>query len=95
MANDVPEGHVRVVVVGNTRIAIGNVAGEFYAIDDVCTHDGGPLGEGMLIGCEIECPRHGAVFDIRTGQALTLPATEGVNSYPVFIDGDELFVEIG
>jgi 3-phenylpropionate/trans-cinnamate dioxygenase ferredoxin subunit len=76
------------------RIALANVDGEYYAIDDVCTHDGGPLGEGELIGEQVECPRHGARFDVRTGKAMTLPAIFPVKSYPVRIEGDEIQIEL-
>src|SRR3712207_9141244 len=58
------------------RVALCNVSGEFYAIEDVCTHDAGPLDQGELIGSQIKCPRHGAKFDVTTGKALTLPAVK-------------------
>ena len=64
----------------------------FYAIDDVCTHDGGPLAEGELIGCEIECPRHGARFDVRTGRPLCMPAIEPVAVHAVEVRGDDIYV---
>ena len=64
----------------------------FYAIDDVCTHDGGPLAEGELIGCEIECPRHGARFDVRTGRPLCMPAIEPVAVHSVELRGDDIYV---
>ncbi|MGC8783671.1 MAG: Rieske (2Fe-2S) protein [Armatimonadota bacterium] len=88
-------GKAIVVHAGGKRLALCRpTADEFYAIDDVCTHDGGPLGEGELCGYEIECPRHGAHFDVRTGEALTLPATRPVHSYPVIVEGNEVFVEL-
>ena len=67
----------------------------FYAIEDQCTHDGGPLGEGKLDGAtgQIVCPRHGARFDLRTGAALTLPAIEPVPVYEVRIEGGDILVE--
>ncbi|MHC5541556.1 non-heme iron oxygenase ferredoxin subunit, partial [Singulisphaera rosea] len=71
-----------------------NVDGSYYAIDDVCTHDGGPLAEGDLEGCEIQCPRHGARFDVRTGQALCFPAVEPVTSHTVQVRGDDIFVAL-
>src|SRR5215203_4236154 len=80
---DVELGKARVVDVGDKRIALCNVDGSIFAIDDVCTHDDGPLGEGELIGHRIECPRHGALFDVRTGKAVTLPAVDPVDTYPV------------
>ncbi|GBC97136.1 3-phenylpropionate/cinnamic acid dioxygenase ferredoxin subunit [bacterium HR16] len=93
--SEVEIGKAIVVHVGSRRLALCRpAADEFYAIDDVCTHDGGPLGEGELCGYEIECPRHGAHFDVRTGEALTLPATRPVHSYPTVVEGNEVFVEL-
>ena len=95
MKGDVPVGAARVFAVNGKHIALCNVDGTLYAIDDVCTHDGGPLGEGLLEGDQIECPRHGARFDVKTGKALTLPAVMPVNSYPVQLEGDEVKVQVG
>jgi len=83
---DVAPGQVRVFEVQGRRIALCNVEGTFYAIDDVCTHDGGPLDQGEIDGHQIECPRHGARFDVRNGRALTLPAVRPVRSYPVQVE---------
>jgi 3-phenylpropionate/trans-cinnamate dioxygenase ferredoxin subunit len=80
--------------VDGKRIALCHVDGSFYAIDDVCTHDGGPLDQGQLEGDQIECPRHGARFDVKTGRALTLPAVRPVNSYPVQVEGDDVKVAL-
>ncbi len=87
-------GSVRVVSVGEQRIALCNVDGAFYAIDDVCTHDGGALDQGELDGVEIECPRHGARFDVRTGRVTRLPAFRPVATYPVRVQGEDLQVGI-
>jgi 3-phenylpropionate/trans-cinnamate dioxygenase ferredoxin subunit len=76
------------------RIALANVDGEYYAIDDVCTHDGGPLDQGEVIGDQIECPRHGARFDVRTGKAMTLPAIFPVKTYPVKVEGKDILLEL-
>jgi 3-phenylpropionate/trans-cinnamate dioxygenase ferredoxin subunit len=73
---------------------LANVAGEFFAIDDICTHDGGPLGEGMLFDHQVECPRHGAMFDLRTGRPTTLPAVLPVRTYPTRVDGDTVMVDV-
>jgi 3-phenylpropionate/trans-cinnamate dioxygenase ferredoxin subunit len=90
---DIPEGGVKVVRLEDQPIALFHVEGAYYAIDDVCTHDGGPLAEGAIIeGHVVECPRHGARFDIRTGDVLALPATAPVACYPVRIEGDEIKV---
>ncbi len=76
-------------------VALFNVDGTFFAIDDVCTHDGGPLAEGELEGAEIRCPRHGARFDVRTGKALSFPAFEPVGTVEVEVRGDEIFLALG
>ena len=93
--SDIPEGEARVVQVEGRSVALCHVAGEgFYAIDNLCTHDGGPLGDGELQGDRIACPRHGALFDVKTGQARTLPAIGKVRTYGVRLDGDSVQVEI-
>jgi len=92
--DDIPAGEVHVYNVNGKELAVAHVDGAFYAIDDVCTHDGGPLGEGYIEDCQIECPRHGARFDLKTGKAVTLPAVMPVNSYPVRVEGDDVQVEL-
>lgn len=92
--SDIPPGRVGVVRVGDRDIALCNVDGEFFAIDDVCTHDGGSLDQGELEGNEIECPRHGARFDVRSGAAVQLPAFEPVETYPVKLEGDTILVGV-
>jgi 3-phenylpropionate/trans-cinnamate dioxygenase ferredoxin subunit len=91
----VPPGQVRVFQVGGRSIALANAGGTFYAIDNVCTHDRGPLGEGSLAGDQVECPRHGARFDVRTGRVTALPAVLPVKTYPVQVDGDQVKVDAG
>lgn len=91
---EIPPGERDVFEIQGLYIAVFNVGGTYYAIEDVCTHDDGPLAEGDLHGFEIECPRHGARFDIRTGKALSLPAVVDVSWYPVRIEGDDIQVEI-
>ncbi len=92
---DVPVGEVRAVTCGERSIALANVGGDLYAIDNLCTHDGGPLGDGRLDGDRVLCPRHGAAFDSRSGRSLTLPAVRGVHSYEVTIEGADVYVECG
>ena len=88
-----PGGRLLVEVEG-IRIAIFNVDGDYLAIEDVCTHDGGPLVEGELLeGCQVECPRHGARFDIRSGAALSMPAFEPTPTYAVQVAGEDIYVE--
>jgi 3-phenylpropionate/trans-cinnamate dioxygenase ferredoxin component len=92
---DIPPGKVAVFPVGedDANVAVCNVDGQLYAIDDVCTHDGGALDQGELEGNEIECPRHGARFDVRTGAATQLPAFEPVQTHPVRVTDDT--IEVG
>ncbi len=90
---DIPPGERLFLEIGAEAIVVFNIAGQVFAIGDVCTHDDGPLGDGELDGHQVICPRHGARFDVRTGKALTLPAVSDTPSYPVRIrDGQ---IEIG
>jgi len=92
--DEVAPGTVKVYEVGDRSVAVCNVDGTYYAIDDVCTHDGGPLDQGELEGNEIECPRHGARFDVTDGRALTLPAVMPVQSYPLQVEDGEIKVSL-
>jgi 3-phenylpropionate/trans-cinnamate dioxygenase ferredoxin subunit len=89
---DLPPGERLFVEIDQYSLVVFNVAGEYYAIDDVCSHDGGPVGDGELEGMEIICPRHGARFDIRTGKVLALPAVQDIAAYPVRIEQEEIQV---
>jgi 3-phenylpropionate/trans-cinnamate dioxygenase ferredoxin subunit len=91
---DVEPGSVRVFQVNGRSIALANLDGTFYAVDNLCTHDNGPLGEGTLWNGTIECPRHGARFDVQTGAVKALPAVKAVRTYPVRLDGDEVSVDL-
>ena len=91
---DIPDPGKQLFEVDERIVVLFHVAGEFYCLDDVCTHDGGPLGEGALDSCAIACPRHGAKFDIRTGKVLTMPATEDTVAHEVKVEGDSVFVRI-
>jgi 3-phenylpropionate/trans-cinnamate dioxygenase ferredoxin subunit len=82
------------VEVDDRLVALFKVGGQFFALDDVCTHDGGPLAEGTLADHTIACPRHGAKFDIRSGKALTMPATQATAAHQVKVVGDEVFVKL-
>jgi 3-phenylpropionate/trans-cinnamate dioxygenase ferredoxin component len=86
--NDLPNGERLFVEIDEKSIVVFNIAGQYFAIDDVCSHDDGPLGDGALEGFEISCPRHGARFDVRTGQVLALPAIVDISAYPIrIVDG--------
>ena len=89
------DGHSMSIPVGRRMIAIVHSGGKFYAIEDVCTHDGEPLTGGEIEGDEIVCPRHGARFCLRTGEALTPPAYEPVRVFETKIEGGHLWVRAG
>ena len=89
---EVPAGERKLIFLDDGPAVLFNVGGRYYCIADVCTHDDGPLAEGELDGFEIECPRHGALFDIRTGAALTLPATTPTPLYPVRVEGSDILI---
>jgi 3-phenylpropionate/trans-cinnamate dioxygenase ferredoxin subunit len=93
-AADVPAGEVRVVEVSGRSLCLAHVDGRFYAIDNVCTHDGGTLGEGYVFGMQVECPRHGARFDLETGRVMALPAVLPVKTYPTRLEGDSVEVDV-
>jgi 3-phenylpropionate/trans-cinnamate dioxygenase ferredoxin subunit len=92
-ADEIRPGEKQIVEVDGVLVVVINLDGAFYAVEDVCTHDGGPLGEGELEGCELICPRHGARFDVRTGQATKMPAFEAAPTYEVQVRDGDLWVE--
>jgi 3-phenylpropionate/trans-cinnamate dioxygenase ferredoxin component len=93
--SDVAPATTKVVYAGETELMLCNVDGAFYAIEDVCTHDGGPLDQGELEGNCIICPRHGATFDVRTGAVVTLPAVLPIGTFPVRVDSDgNIYIEL-
>ena len=93
---DVAPGEVRVVDANGKSLALGHCAdGTWGAIDNVCTHDGGVLGEGELEDCMVECPRHGARFELATGEVRALPAVFPVNAYPVRVVNGQVEVDLG
>jgi len=84
--DEFPPGQRRIVNADDVLIAVFNLDGQFYAIEDVCTHDGGPLAEGEVEGDQVICPRHGARFCIKTGEPLTPPAYEPATIFPVRVE---------
>ena len=92
--SEIPLNGSKLVEVDMVRVALFNLDGTIYAIEDVCTHDGGPLVEGQVVnGCLVQCPRHGARFDIRTGAAVKLPAFESTRTYTVRVEGQDVWME--
>jgi 3-phenylpropionate/trans-cinnamate dioxygenase ferredoxin subunit len=92
--SEIPDPGRQLVEIDDRLVVVFHAAGNFYAIDDVCTHDGGPLGEGNLEGFAVVCPRHGAKFDIRDGRALSMPATKPTAAHEVRIEGDDILVKL-
>jgi 3-phenylpropionate/trans-cinnamate dioxygenase ferredoxin subunit len=90
--SELPNGERLFVEIDGQLIVVFNIAGVLYAIEDICSHDDGPLGEGDLENYQIKCPRHGANFDVRTGKALTLPAIVDIPAYPVRVSDGEIQV---
>jgi 3-phenylpropionate/trans-cinnamate dioxygenase ferredoxin component len=93
-ADNLGPGKVRTVFGGKGPLAVCNVDNTYYCIDDVCTHDGASFETGELDGCEIECPRHGARFDVTTGRATCMPAIVPVKVYPVRVENGEIQIQV-
>lgn len=91
--SDVPPGKGKAVIVGAKKIALFNVDGKFYAIDNTCLHRGGPLGEGPLSGTTVTCPWHGWQYDVTTGASTANPSVK-VAAYPVRVEGQEVQVQV-
>ena len=94
LQKDLPAGARKVVQTDAGAIAVFNLAGEYYAIEDVCSHDGGELASGACEGDEIICPRHGARFCIKNGKSLTPPAYEDIETFPVRVESGVVQVDI-
>ena len=92
--DEIAAGQGKMVEVSGKKIALFNVEGSFYAIDDTCTHRGGPLSEGSLDGKEVTCPWHGAIYDVTSGEVLSPPAPQGVARYDVRVEGGDIEVEV-
>ncbi len=91
--DELPVGERLFLEIGDLAIVVFNIAGELYAIADVCSHDEGPVGDGELEGYQVICPRHGARFDVRTGAVLSLPAVVDIPAYPVRVVDSQ--IEVG
>jgi nitrite reductase (NADH) small subunit len=92
--DEVPAGTIREVQIDGKVIALANVDGKFYAIDNVCLHRGGPLAEGDLTRNSVTCPWHGWEYDVTNGKCTMNPAV-GVAIYPVEIRGDDVYIDVG
>ena len=90
--DEIPSGGRKLLEVDGRAIAVFNIAGTYYCIADVCSHDDGPVAEGELDDTEIECPRHGARFDVRTGKVLSFPAIVDIPAYPVRVEDGSVLV---
>ena len=93
--SEIVENTSKLVEVGDKKIAVFNVGGKIYAIDDTCSHAEASLSEGEVFDCLVECPLHGAEFDLKTGEATTLPATKPVITYKTDVDDEYLYLEVG
>lgn len=91
---DLKPGQMKTFAVNGKRVLIANWEGTFFATQDLCTHDNGTLGDGELVDGEIECPRHGGRFDLKTGAVRALPPMFPIKTFPVKTDGDEILVAI-
>lgn len=90
--SEVPPGDMKMVEVGGEQVLIVNVGGNIHACDDVCTHSYASLSEGDLDGAEIQCPLHGAMFNVTTGEVITPPADEPLRMFEVRIEGDDILI---
>ena len=91
---EIPPGQRMLLDVGDISLAVFNIAGKYFAIADICSHDGGPLAEGEIDGDVIECPRHGAQFNVKTGEVVAMPAVVPISTYPVKMEGDQIIVTL-
>jgi 3-phenylpropionate/trans-cinnamate dioxygenase ferredoxin subunit len=92
--SEIAEDEAKKVIIGDLHIAVFNLGGEFYATDDICTHAYASLSEGYIEDGCVECPLHAGRFDIKTGKAQGVPVTEDIKTFPVRVDGDNVYVEI-
>lgn len=93
-AGELMPGSIKGFDINGREVVVCNVGGKLYALDDLCSHDFGTLNEGEIDGYEIECPRHGARFDVRTGEATVMPAVMPIDTFGVRVEGDDVEVEV-
>lgn len=95
-SDELAEGEMRLIEADGLKIGVFNIGGELLAIEDRCSHDDGPLAEGEFDpeACTVECPRHGSLFDLRTGQPKTLPAYAPVDTFEVRVEDGEIKLEV-
>jgi 3-phenylpropionate/trans-cinnamate dioxygenase ferredoxin subunit len=94
--SELPPGAKRIIQWEDLEIGVFNCNGELFAVEDRCSHDDGPLAEGEMDpeNCTVECPRHGSLFDLRTGKPLTLPAYVPVDTFPVVVEDNVIKLEV-
>ena len=92
--SELPPGQSKSVQAEGQTIALFNVGGTYYAIEDTCSHVGGPLSEGAVEGVTVTCPWHGAQFDVATGAVMSPPAGDPLKSFPVHVQGDEIQLDV-
>ena len=90
--DELAPGNMKLVELGDERILLVNLNGEYHAVDDVCTHSFAPLSDGYLEGEEVECPLHGSVFNVKSGESLGPPADEALSVYPVRVEGSDILI---
>ena len=95
-ADELAPGEMRLIEADGRKIGVFNCEGTLYAIEDRCSHDDGPLAEGEFDAatCTVECPRHGSLFDLTSGRPKTLPAFQPVQTFPVTVNDDKIFLEV-
>ncbi len=91
---EIPVDEAKRVIIGDHKIAIYNLDGTFYATDDTCTHAYASLAEGYIEDDCVECPLHAGVFDIKTGKAQGVPVVEDIKTFPVRVEGEDIYVEV-
>jgi nitrite reductase/ring-hydroxylating ferredoxin subunit len=92
--SDIPSGEALQVEADGQTMALVQVEGEVYCVQDICTHEHAHLSEGFCEGYEIECPLHGSIFDVRTGEVKSLPATDDLKTFPVKVEDGEVLVDV-